>query len=341
MYGAGAFNPTPPSTWNARQNISGDAVFNRRVNINVLSSIGGSLHSGGMVQQLGADVGGNVVANGPVNVNGFQTINGSITANGDVFLAGGVNVLGDVGANGAGGLGIGAHVAGTVTHNGNLTLGAFATVGGSQVGTVQANPETFAPAQLPAATSFTSGGAPVNLAVFENRVLSPGSYGAMTFAGANRLTLSAGSYYFDSIASSGAFTTFNLDLTGAGGIRIFVTGDVQFDNLLIEVNGVDYPLADPSLASLVYLESHGSIFHDREFFGTLYAPFGDVTTDTLSNVTGSVLAGRHANIGGSTDVNYVGSSYLGVPEPGCVTVILLAGMSSFARSSRRPRRCPA
>jgi hypothetical protein len=340
MFGAGALNPTPPVSWNARQRVSGDVVFNSPATINALSTIGGSLHSGGAVNS-GADIGGDIIANGPVTVDIFDTINGSIVANGNVSLLSGVNVLGNVGANGAVSLGVDAHVAGTVTHNGNLTLAGFATVGGSQVGTVSPNPATYTPAQLPAATSFTSGGAPVSLAVFEDRVLSPGPYGAMSFAGSNELTLSPGSYYFDSIASPGAFVTLNLDLTGGGDIRIFVTGDVQFDNLLIEVNGVDFNDADPNLASLVYLESHGNIFHDREFFGTLHAPFGDVTTATISDVTGSIIAARHANIGSSADIIYAGSAYLGVPEPAGLGAIVLGGIGLLARTSRRSQRVRA
>jgi cytoskeletal protein CcmA (bactofilin family) len=333
MFGAGALNPTPPVSWNARQRVSGDVVFNGPVNVNALSTIGGSLHSGGAVNS-GADIGGDIVANGPVTVDIFDTITGSITANGNVSLLNGATVGGNVGANGAVSLGTDAHVTGTVTHNGNLTLGAFATVGGSQVGTVLPNPATYTPAQLPAATSFTSGSALVNLAVFENRVLSPNSYGAMTFAGANSLTLSPGSYYFDSISSPGAFVTLNLNLTGASDIRIFVTGDVQFNDLLIKVNGVAFDQADPALASLVYLESHGNIFHEREFFGTLHAPLGDVTTATISSVTGSIIAARHANLGSSADVIFVGSTYLGVPEPSGL-LLAVGGFGVLAQRTRR------
>jgi hypothetical protein len=342
LRGGGALNPAPPTAWNARQNVGGDVVFNGGVRFNDLSTVNGSVHSGGAATV--ASVGGNVVAGGPVSVQIYNDVGGNIVSGGNVSLLTGVNVTGNVGANGDVAVGQSAHVAGTVTLTGNLTQGAFSSVGGTVKGSVSPAPQAFAPVALPPATVFTSGGANVTLNTFDNVTLQPGKYGALTLGGATDLHLSGGNYYFDSISSTGTFLDLYLDLTH-GPINVFVTGDVEFKRVTPHVNGGDYKVADSSLAGDVYLESHGNVTMSGEFFGSIYSPDGDVTTGTIGAVTGSIIAGRDAVIGSATNVadgttTYVASAYLAaaVPEPSGMMIGVIGLLGARRRNRAVARR---
>ncbi len=332
--GGGVFNPTPPAAWNARQYVFGDVIFNSGVTINSLSNIIGSVHSGGPVS-IGANagdkgVGGDIIAVGPVSISSYNTIGGSIVSGGDVTLDSGCDVAGNLGSNGNVVLGVNNHVIGLVTHSGTLKVGTFSTIGGSAIGTVTPNPTAYTPVSVPPATVFTSGGPNLDLEVFADRAIAPGRYGTMTLRGSNTVRLTGGDYYFDSILSPGTFTDLHLDLTH-GPINVFVTGDVQFQRVYAYVNGVDYKQANPALAADVCLESHGNITMSGRFFGSLFAPLGDITTGTIGSVIGSVIAGHNVTIGSSTSIQnaemiYVPSSYLAaaVPEPSALGLVAAA-----------------
>jgi predicted acyltransferase (DUF342 family) len=347
LRGGGALNPTPPTSWTARQNVFGDVVFNSAVTINALSNITGSVHSGGAVS-IGGNaashgVGGNIIAIGPVNVLSYNVIGGSITSGGDLSLVNGCQVAGNLGANGNVTLGVSSHVAGTVTHAGSLTIGGLSSVGGNVIGPVSPNPIAYAPTLVPPATVFAAGGADLDLAVFADRTLAPGQYGTMTLRGSNKVRLTGGDYYFNAIASPGTFTDLHLDLTH-GPINVFVTGDVQFQRVRAYVNGADYTLADPALAADVCFESHGNIAMSGNFFGSLFAPQGDIATGTIGSVVGSVISGHNVTIGSSTSIQdakttYVPSSYLiaAVPEPSALALIAVA-LCSVALAIRARRR---
>lgn len=333
LYGGGTLNPTPPTAWNARQHVTGDVIFNSSVNINALSNIGGSLHSGGAVS-IGANagpkgVGGDIIAAGAVNILHYNQIGGSILAGSHTILGDGVKVARNIGANGNVALGLGSHVTGLVTHSGTFSMNAFSSVGGDIVGTVNPQPAAFTPVSLPPATAFDSGGATLDLPVFADQTLSPGSYGDLVFRGSNTLRLSAGNYFFDSIASPGTFLNLHLDLT-QGPINVFVAGDVQFKRVRAFVNGANSSDVPAALAGDMFLESHGNIVMEGYFFGSMYAPYGDVTTGTIGAVTGSIIAARDLVIGSATNIDdglttFVPSKYLAarVPEPASTLLLLL------------------
>lgn len=321
---------------NARQDVAGDVIFNGDVTINELSSVGGSVHSGGNLDFQGggfATVGGSLIANGFVNVGSTVTVNDSIIAGGNVDLGPSAHVVKNVGSNGNVHLGISAKVDGHVTHGGTLTLDSFATVGSSSIGLVVPAPAPYTHVSLPAATSFTSGGADVTLDTLDNVTLAPGSYGDLIFNGSSTLTLSSGTYFFDSIDTASPTTSLlNLKLNLSGGpLRILVTGNVDLDVILpMHVNGLAMDLVDPTLAGGVLLESHGDLFLEGDFFGTLFAPRGTITTGTINHIIGSIVA-QDAVIGSSTDVTFVPSTFL--PEPASLSLL---GM--FAAGMLRRRR---
>ena len=321
----------------ARTNVLGDVIFNGDVTINHLSDVGGSVHSGGNLDFKGggfATVGGDLIATGSVTTGSTVTVN-NILAGGNVGIGSSSHVLQNVGSNGNVHLGISADVDGHVTHAGTLTMDAFATVGSSSTGTVTPAPKTYTHVSLPPATSYTSGGADVILNILDNRTLAPGSYGDLAFNGSSTLNLSSGTYFFDSIdttSPTGSLITLNLNLNN-GPLRILVTGDVDLDVVLpLQVNGAPMSNANPALAGGVLLESHGDIFFEGDFFGTLFAPQGTITTGTINNIIGSVIA-QNAVIGSSTDVTYVTSSFL--PEPGSLSIAGLAA-GILMRRRRNP-----
>jgi hypothetical protein len=86
--------------------------------------------------------------------------------------------------------------------------------------------------------------------------------------------------------------------------------------------------ANPALAGLVLLESHGDIFLEGDFFGTLFAPTGTITTGTINDIVGSVIA-RNAVIGSSTDVTFVPSTFL--PEPASLSVLSILAIGLLRR----------
>jgi hypothetical protein len=335
LYGGGSFlSDSPNST--ARPNVTGDVIFNGDVIINELADVGGSVHAGGNLDYQGGGfhtVGGDLVAKGFVKVGSSNTIFGNIMAGSNVDIGSSSTVKKDVGSNANVSLGIAAKVDGHVTHAGSLTLASFASVGSDSVGTVTPNPAKYTPTNLPAATGFTSGGQNVSLAVFEQKTLTPGSYGNLIFNGSNTLNLSAGTYGFDSISSPGSFLTLNLDVSG-GSINIFVTGDVDFKSIAPKVNGQDFAAAPAALASNVLLESHGNITLQGQFFGALFTPNGDITTATIGAVKGQLI-GQDVSVGSSTDITFARNTYLAsVPEPSALAMILVSGGALLVRRRR-------
>jgi hypothetical protein len=270
-----------------------------------------SITARGNVNLMFATTTGNILSGGNVSVAAFSTVNGNVTANGSIS---------------------GGPITGTST--------PFAGV--------PVNPASYTPISL-TADQFTSGGPNVTT----GGVLPPGSYGALNlpvFAGT--LTLTGGNYFFSSINIAGAFTTLNFDLTN-GPINVFVTGDITIGSFLsFTVNGI--PVFNPdgtpnaavqSLASQIFFETLGNVLEGNPFgsgfFGTLFAPNGNIT-EAFGTVIGSLIAGGDVTNGFNSPVFYVGSDRLlsqsgpgpggtGVPEPstlalGCVACLGLAAV---------------
>jgi hypothetical protein len=148
--------------------------------------------------------------------------------------------------------------------------------------------------------------------------------------GSNKLFLSAGDYHFNDIRMTGAFAELHLDLSG-GPINLFAFGDVTFNQLGTFANGVAQATADPALAANVLLEAHGDIVLSREFFGGVFAPKGDVTLRSLTDVVGAVVAGDEVIAESSADVTYVRNNYLtAIPEPPTVALGLLGLLAVLA-----------
>jgi hypothetical protein len=346
--------------------LGGIAASNGNVNVGpfvTVDGIAGGSASGGS---------GFVTVNGPITVNGdltgffgfAGTLNGPINTGGTANLnaivlnnitsGGNVNLLfssvtGNIRAGGNVSVAAFSSVMGSVTANGSVSGGPITGMV-TQFAGVPVNPSTYTPITL-TADKFTSGGS--NVTTGGN--LPPGSYGALNlpvFAGT--LTLSAGNYFFDSINIAGAFTTLNFDLS-KGPINVFVTGDITIGSFLsfdvngipAFINGVPNPAVE-ALASQIFFETLGNVDEGNPFgsgfFGTLFAPNGNIT-EAFGPIVGSLIAGGDVTNGFISPVFFVGSDRLlagpaaetSVPEPSTLALGLVAalGLAGFCCWRRR------
>jgi hypothetical protein len=174
------------------------------------------------------------------------------------------------------------------------------------------------------------------LPVFGERILAPGHYSDLVLEGSNKLFLSAGDYHFNDIRMTGAFAELHLDLSG-GPINLFALDEVTFNQLSTFVNGVPQATANPALAANVLLEAHGNVVLSRQFFGGVFAPKGDVTLRTLTDVVGAIIAGDEVIAESSANVSYVRNNYLAaIPEPSTVVLVFVVVIAvGGALGSRR------
>jgi hypothetical protein len=302
----------------AFQNTTGDVLFN-----GTISPIGGP----------GSVIGGNLTsANGSVLLlNTSTVVNGNVTAaldvsepfsfakiNGNVLAGGNANIAGTV--------------TGNVTYGGTYTQGTFASVGGTIAqSAAPVTPTPYQPLTLPAGRNLTGGANNITLATFEDRTLTPGTYGTLTFASGNTVSLTAGDYTFAGIANTFTLNELSFDTSG-GPIRLFVDGDLNF-NLVQVLNG--QPLfaggtPNPADSLKVLIEVDGSYTGNADLYGTVFAPNGNVTLNDFADVTGRVLAGGNVFLG-DADVTVV-------PEP-CAAVAMVVGAAGTGLLRRR-RRTP-
>jgi cytoskeletal protein CcmA (bactofilin family) len=311
-------------------------VFNGNVQFGGLTNISGNVDAGGTAN-IGATVGGNVTANGGVTVGG--TVNGNVATNNSLTLPTFGQVSGNVQAAQDVTMQPSTTIQGNVTYGGNLLRSGTTTIGGTITHAASStSPLSFSPLGIPA-SSFSAGGPDISIPVFGTAAPAPGSYGAVSID-RGTLELSPGKYFFNSVTATSGFMNLNLRLDQPGDIELYVLGDYNVPLQVTEVNGVAISAADAALASRVFVESHGNVFVGWDNLGTLYAPAGDVTLDSLTDLWGQVIAGHDAIFGGGADVQFVPSAHLptAVAEP--ETIYLLAlGMAlvvgtGFGRRSR-------
>ena len=285
------------------------------IDLGGIGSVGGNITSAtGNVELVGSvDVNGNVTAAGDVTQDfSGSEINGNVLAGGDVLISGSVN--------------------GSVTHGGVLTFGTFADASdirdGSTVGGPVA-PALFVAPALPAGQGLTASTNDISLDTFEDITLAPGTFGTLNFASSNTVSLSTGTYVFQDIVSPSNLNELAFDVTG-GAIEIFIVDpDAGFD-LIQSINGERLfagNVPDPALAEAITLEVADSFTLGSDFFGTLFAPNGDITLETAAGVEGQVLAGGDVFFEGSNAVNTI-------PEPATAALLALGGLMLTRRRSR-------
>lgn len=259
---------------------------------------------------------------------------GDMYARGDFTIESLSDVVGDVFTNGDATLEGSAEVSGSVTYATTYTKDFSAKAGGF----VQ-QPDSVPLVGLPNASSFSHG--QIDIISDEGLVLVPGSYRNVTQEGLfDDMYLTSGQYFIRNLSLLNS-TKLHLDIVGNQPIEIYVTDDILIGSGFdVYVNGAlvgsdgSLPTA---LASLVLFETHGDLTIEpgflNYFFGTIFAPFGDVEMD-LQDMYGSILAGR--DIRGNVYLNHVPSAV--IPEPSAL-VTLLAGVAILGLAAlRRPRK---
>lgn len=262
---------------------------------------------------------GNPVSGYPAQLDGSAYAGGDLTFGQDLTVGSSSGPLREVVANGAASIGGGANIYGNLYGNAAVTLGAStgirkaAGVGGNveHTGTYSApgtavvegtvstpSTKTFGLITMPAATVFTAGG--VNQTVpsgsGSSLTLAPGTYGALATSAQNQtVILSSGNYYFDAITAQGSFK-LQIDLTSGNPVSIYVDGDATFDQynkLMVKgagTGGAFVPIDQaPSLAGLIYLETHGRFVmsgatnaNHNIWGGTVYASLLEGTSAEVS-----------------------------------------------------------
>ena len=205
---------------------------------------------------------GNPLLNYPAQLNGSAYAGGNLTFGQDLTV-GSSSAPRQVVANGAAAIGGDVKIWGTLDAD-SATLGTGASVTG---GVTTPSSTTFALVTMPAATVFTAGGANQTVPTGNGNslTLAPNAaYGALSTSSQNQsVILSSGNYYFDSITTQGGFD-LKIDLTSGNRANLFVVGNADFagtQTLLVKGAGTSgdfVPISQaPSLAGLVYLETHG------------------------------------------------------------------------------------
>lgn len=260
---------------------------NGSVHVKIGGTVGGVRSGGDLVLgkssgtgATGLAVRGDVIGNGEIYIHPQSSIEGDVDAGADVV----------VGQN--------SNVTGTVTSAGDITVDPTSTVGAA---VPFGSPVSVPNITLPTATTFSPGTTAVGDGSGNaNITLAPGNYGVLHMGIASTLTLSSGTYAFQSI-DMGQNSTLELNFTTSGvpvaidEISILVTGDVDFGNSLdVNVNGEagTSPAADverKDYSGALVLETHGS-FHlnqNSQWVGLVIAPFGNIDFGIQSKIWGA------------------------------------------------------
>lgn len=307
LYAGGTLDFTSFSTITGGRVVAGGDVTHAGgiLNVDQISGAGGFSSADGFQNTLGPFVfngditgigGPGSVFDGPVTSNEGSIVfrSTSTTVNGDVAAVSGVDfefVFGEI--------------------NGNVRSGGTINITATVNGTTSPSTPALTPFELPplpVGRTLTAGANDVNLETFEDITLAPGTYGTLNFASANEVTLTSGSYVFENIVSEFSLNELNFDTRG-GSIDLYVAADdFAFDDLVQAVDGVSLIGAgapDPELSNNIFIEVAGNLTIGSEFYGTIFAPNGDVTIETFSDITGRVFAGGNVTVG-SVDIVTVG-----------------------------------
>jgi hypothetical protein len=235
--------------------------------------------------------------------NGIKSF-GDILYDGNVTIGSTGNIYGDINADGTVKIGSGTDVYGNVIATGNITVGSLAIVHGTK--TPNGSPAVYTPFTLPSATNYTAGGANITKASGITTALAAGTYGNLNLGLNNVLKLSAGNYYFDSL-KLGSGTDIQFDLTN-GDIFLYVIGDVTWGNGIdsFKVGGGE-----------VHTELHGkwAMGGAGNYYGTVFAPFGDIHISNGSVFEGALYSGAIVDLEHDVTINFVPA-----PEPLTLTM---------------------
>lgn len=187
-----------------------------------------------------------------VRLQGKSTVDGDVRSGGDVNLQNQASVSGAV-----------IHPAGTT-----LTLNNGSSVGTNVIG------DPMLPT-LPPNTVFAcpTGGADVSGGNGQAQVLTPGSYGDLSFGGTFSLTLDgAGNYFFDSITAGNGST---LTVTQPG-TKVYVCGPVRFGSVNVTLQTQGQSPCDFYLETKAAGDNAVQLGGNSNWIGDVFAPNGEI-----------------------------------------------------------------
>ncbi|MCG3178432.1 MAG: hypothetical protein BIFFINMI_00759 [Phycisphaerae bacterium] len=239
----------------------------------------------------------------------------------------------------------GAHVDGLVN---GVSWGPAITGSNPAAPAALGSTKTFAAVTLPTPTSFSAG---VTALSDPSGTVAPGHWAALTTTLNHTVNLTSGDYYFSSINTGGGLT-LNIDLTSGLPINLYVVGNATFgQDTLLQVKGagtggVFVPLSQASdLATLINWETHGKFIlgggnttsWTTIFGGTVYSTYfgtGDgLTIGQRVDWYGALYAVDSANLADHSRFTYVS-----VPEPASLTLLVLGGLGLAGKMFRRRTR---
>jgi hypothetical protein len=202
-----------------------------------------------------------------------------------------------------------------------------ATFAGQVLAGTPASPLPFVPETFPTPATFEVGVDDVTASA----TLVPGWYGDVDLPENSILNLSSGNYYFNSFYANPGLH-LKLDLSeGYGPIGIYVAGSIFTGSGLITT------LTNGGSAHDVYIQTNGDwnseIDTNGTFYGTVYAPYGDVYIANKFTFTGAVY-GNSVTIdnGLFLDADPINFSRFVVPAPGALLLGAMGiGMVAWLR----------
>ncbi len=232
-------------------------------------------------------------ANGSaVKLNGAASVVGDVRSGGDVSLANGVTITGTL-----------FRATGT-----SLAIGSGTTIGGA--GDVVGDDPAQLAFPLPSVFPCPTGGPSFNFANSASQTLAPGPYGNLSAGGLFNLTLSAGTYTFDSI-STGNGAIIHVASTP---IRILVCGSATFGSVQV------LPTFLTSNAVSVEVQAVGAgafrASGNSHWSGDVFAPNGEIGfggSGCCSSFLGHLWAGANVDI--QHGVSGSSSEFLPPPPP--------------------------
>ncbi len=238
---------------------SGNAIFDRALWGIDSFSLGGTVLIDSYDSSIGAYGGNNVGQDGSIGTNGDASTNGNVTVKGSLAYG----------------------PAGTYTHVG----------GGLVTGQVIQLPE---PRIFPPIPDFTVGTTAVSLGGHDTQTLAAGSYGAINLSSNAVLTFSGGTYYIDSLTTTG-----QADIVISAATTLFIKSAFSLGG-----GSVINSTAVPSNLTVWYSgTSTASLAGGSGFYGDVYAPNATVTLVGNSNFYGSFV-GKVVNDSGTPNVHF-------------------------------------
>lgn len=241
-----------------------------------------------------------------------STVTGDIYAGRDLSATFNLNVTGNTYSGGnLSATWFTGSISGNVAANGSIavnTVAGNAVYGTTFSGSVTGNKLQAANAvptiALPPPTTFSPG--TNNVSSTGSLTLSPGAYGNLAMSGFGDLNLSSGTYYFKSFTDI-ASGTIRLNLSG-GPVRIYVANDLGVGDFTAMAVTGPAGSTTQSLASDVLWEVHGNAALPSNtfwtnFIGTVFAPYGNVSTNwEFNSMYGQILSAGPISLGGGTTI---------------------------------------